>query len=57
MTEIKVYSVEEVANILKLTTRTVYSYIKSGQLKASKIGKYWRITPASLQAFIERGTR
>lgn len=56
MAEIKVYSVEEVADILKLTTRTIYAYIKSGQLKASKIGKYWRITPAALQDFIERGT-
>lgn len=56
MAEIKVYTVEEVASVLKLTTRTVYSYIKSGQLKASKIGKYWRVSETALKAFIERGT-
>lgn len=56
MAEIKVYTVEEVASVLKLTTRTVYSYIKSGQLKASKIGKYWRVSETALKVFIERGT-
>ena len=56
MAEIKVYTVEEVASVLKLTTHTVYSYIKSGQLKASKIGKYWRVSEAALKAFIDRGT-
>lgn len=52
MTEIKVYALDEVADILKVTRRTVYTYIKTGKLKAAKIGKYWRVTQESLQEFL-----
>ncbi|MGO4926907.1 helix-turn-helix domain-containing protein [Streptococcus alactolyticus] len=48
--------IEEVANILKVTRRTIYNYIKSGDLKAVKMGKYWRVSEANLQDFIEHGT-
>lgn len=57
MAKIEVYSVDEVAEILKVTQRSVYTYIRSGQLKAAKIGKSWRITHSSLQEFIENGTK
>ena len=44
MTEnLKLYTIAEVADILKVTERTVYNYIKIGSLKAAKIGKLWRI--------------
>ncbi len=56
MSEIKVYTLDEVANILQLTKRTLYSYIKAGTLHAVKIGKYWRISEENLQAFISKGT-
>ena len=52
MTEIRVYTVEEVATIMKVTKTTVYAYIKSGKLKAKKIGKYYRITEENLKAFL-----
>lgn len=48
MEEIKVYTIEEVCKILKVTRRTVYTYIKEGKLKAAKIGKYWRVNEADL---------
>lgn len=54
--ELKIYSLEEVKDILKVTQRTLYSYIKSGLLKATKIGKYWRVKHTDLQDFINRGT-
>ena len=54
MTEsIKVYTVEEIAELMKVTKRTVYSYIKRGELKAKKIGKYYRVTEANLKEFLE----
>lgn len=56
MADIKVYTLEEVCNILKVTKRTVYNYIKGGQLKAVKVGKYWRVSEEHLKDFIERGT-
>lgn len=55
-TEIKVYTLEEIAELLHITRRTLYTYVKEGKLKASKIGKYWRVTEKNLQEFIEKGT-
>jgi len=55
MSGIKVYTLEEVAQILHLTRRTLYSYVHDGKLKAVKIGKYWRVTEESLAAFLATG--
>jgi excisionase family DNA binding protein len=47
-------SVEQVAQILTLNVRTVRSYVRSGALKASRIGKQYRIGVADLEAFTGR---
>lgn len=52
---VKVYTLDEVAEILKVTKRTLYNYIKEGTLKAVKMGKSWRVSEESLQAFISTG--
>lgn len=54
--EIRVYTTEEVAEILQVTKRTIYNYIKAGALKAVKIGKYWRISAENLEEFISTGS-
>ena len=56
MEEIRTYTLEEVETILKVTRRTIYNYIKGGQLKAVKMGKYWRVPQKELEYFIEHGT-
>lgn len=56
MGNIKVYTLEEVAEILKVTKRTLYNYISAGTLHAVKMGKYWRVSEESLQDFITNGT-
>ena len=56
MSEIKVYTLEEVAEILKVSRRTLYTYVKEGKLPAVKMGKYWRVSQESLQAFVSTGT-
>ena len=56
MTGFKLYSIDEIADILKVTQRTIYNYIKSGSLKAIKIGKYWRIKHTDLEQFLATGT-
>jgi len=56
MDDFKLYTVEEITGILKVTQRTLYNYIKSGSLKAVKIGKYWRVKHTDLQDFLEKGT-
>ena len=56
MSEVKVYTLDEVADILKVTKRTLYNYIDAGKLKAVKVGQYWRVSEANLKAFITKGT-
>ena len=52
MQEIKVYTLEEVEDILKVTKRTMYNYIKGGRLKAIKMGGRWRVRHEDLDAFM-----
>lgn len=56
MAEIRVYTLDEVADILKVTKRSLYNYVKAGKLQAVKLGKYWRVSEESLQAFISNGS-
>ncbi|MBU1144590.1 MAG: helix-turn-helix domain-containing protein [Firmicutes bacterium] len=56
MPDFTLYTVDEIKEILKVTQRTLYNYIKSGNLKAVKIGKYWRIKKSDLEEFLENGT-
>lgn len=48
----KLLTIEEVADILRVSTRTILRYIDSGKLKASKIG-VWRIKEADVHQFLE----
>lgn len=57
MTEIKVYTLDEIADILKLTKRSLYTYVKNGKLKAVKVGKYWRVSEENFKDFLEQGTQ
>ena len=55
MEEVKLYTLKEVEKILKVTQRTLYTYIQNGQLKATKIGKYWRVKHADMEQLIDQG--
>lgn len=57
MADIRIYTLEEVMSILQVTRRTVYNYIKNGDLKAVKMGKYWRVREEDLEEFTKTGTR
>ncbi|MBN2299703.1 MAG: helix-turn-helix domain-containing protein [Acholeplasmataceae bacterium] len=54
--EFTLYTIDEIADILKVTQRTIYNYIKSGDLTAIKIGKYWRVKHTDLAQFLATGT-
>jgi excisionase family DNA binding protein len=56
MADIKVYTAKETMDLLKVTKRTLYNYIKAGQIKAIKCGREWRITEEALKEFLEHGT-
>jgi excisionase family DNA binding protein len=49
MNEARLYSLEQVAERLGLQVRTVRSYVRSGRLKAIRIGKQYRVTRESLE--------
>ena len=46
------YTPQEVADLWKVTRRTVYEWIKTGKIKACKIGDTVRISESELLAFI-----
>lgn len=50
----KVYTPEQVAEILQLSKNTVYNLINKGEIVAKKIGKVYRI-PASSLSFVFTG--
>lgn len=51
--EERMYSLEEVAERLQVSERTVRRWIKSGELPAYKPGREYRIIPSDLDAFLE----
>lgn len=50
---ITVYTVDDIAELLQVSQRTVYDYLRSGKLKGKKIGKSWKVTEEALRAFLE----
>jgi len=54
-TDIKVYSVKEVAKILRTSCQLVRRMIHSGELPAVKVGREWRIPSTGLIDFLEEG--
>lgn len=47
----KVYTPEQVAEMLQLSKNTVYDLINRGEIVAKKIGKLYRISESSLAFF------
>jgi excisionase family DNA binding protein len=45
------YTVSEVAERLKLHTKTVLAFVRDGRLKATRVGKQYRIARNDLDAF------
>lgn len=52
----KIYTLEEISDLIKITRRTLYDYVKTGKLKAVKIGRTWRVTEKQLEEFLSTGT-
>lgn len=48
-------TVEDAAALLKMPVTSVRSLCRTGQLKAIKVGKLWRIPRVALLSFIENG--
>ena len=53
MAEEKYYSIEEIAEILKVAYLTVYRWIQAKKLVAYKAGKQYRIKKSDLNKFMQ----
>ncbi|MDD2649391.1 MAG: helix-turn-helix domain-containing protein [Eubacteriales bacterium] len=51
----KLYTVEEIAKMTSLTTRTIRNHLRSGILMGRKIGGQWRFTEKDIERFMESG--
>jgi excisionase family DNA binding protein len=51
--DIKIYDLEDLMKLFKVTRRTLYNYLKSGELKGKKIGAKWFVTEEDLKRFID----
>jgi excisionase family DNA binding protein len=47
------YTVEQIAQMLNIHPKTIQRYIREGKLRATKIGKSWRVTGHDLSQFTE----
>lgn len=52
--EDKFYTINQVAEILDMHHKTIRNFITDGKLRASKVGKQWRISDEDLKSFMER---
>jgi excisionase family DNA binding protein len=48
-----VMTLEEAASFLKVSETTVYQLVRSGELKARKVGREWRILKSQLVEFLK----
>jgi len=51
----KFYTVEDIANMTNLTSRTIRNYLKDGSLEGKKIGGQWRFTMKDIEKLFNNG--
>ena len=49
------YTIDEVADHLKVTRKTVYDWMRTGELPYVQVGSRRRITGSALKAFLGQG--
>jgi len=49
----KLLTTEQVAELLQVHPFTVLKYIKSGKIKAIKLGRVWRMRESDVERFLE----
>lgn len=52
----RLLTVNEVADILRVSNMTVYRLIKSGQIPAIRVGKNYRIKEVDVNKYLTRGS-
>ena len=51
MGDLKLYSLQELSDTLKLTIITLRTYVRQGKLKARKLGTRWYVSEDNLREF------
>lgn len=49
----KLYTIDDIANMTSLTSRTIRNYIKDGILDGKKVGGQWRFTMKDINRFFD----
>jgi len=49
----KLYTVEDVANMISVTKRTIHTYLKEKTLQGRKVGGQWRFTEQDVKIFMD----
>lgn len=57
MSQVRFYTIEEVAKILRVSEAKVRQLIQSGELRATTVGRQYRISEEALQEYIDKQTR
>lgn len=55
-TQEELMSVEEACQLLAVSKGTLYSLLRSGDLKGFKIGRIWKISRTAINFYIQRNT-
>lgn len=53
----KLYTIDEVAEYLRVTRRTIYRYIEQGKLPAYKVGDSWRFSDEAIAEYLKNNRK
>ena len=53
-TDDRFLTVQEVAELMRVSTMTVYRLIKSGDIRAARVGRGYRLREAEVDAYLDR---
>lgn len=55
MSESRFLTVQEVADLMRVSSMTVYRLIKSGELGAVRVGRSFRVRQEDIDGYLEQG--
>ena len=54
-TDDRFLTVQEVADLMRVSTMTVYRLINAGELRAARVGRSYRLRAGEVDAYLDRG--
>ena len=53
--ELRIYTVPELVELLRVTPQSIRTYLKDGRLKGKKVGTKWLVTEDQIKEFLNSG--